>query len=52
MSANGLTYFQSKDKDSTEDLEEIQEAKPKLGNIPELTAECREHKQWSEIQLH
>lgn len=40
MSANGLKYIQGKDKDSTEDSEKIQGAKPKLGSIPELTAEC------------
>lgn len=34
MSANGLTYIQSKDKDSTEDLEEIQEAKAQTGEYP------------------
>lgn len=38
MLANGLIHIQGKDKDSVEDLEEIQEAKSKLGNITEFSA--------------
>lgn len=38
MLANGLIHIQSKDKDSVEDSEEIQEAKAKLGNITEFSA--------------
>ena len=52
MSADGLKYTQDKGKDSVEDLEGIQEAKPKPGNITEFTAQCWELKHLSEVQLH